>query len=180
MMNTKNFCKALASVLVMVLVVLGARLALQKPAAAASEKEQEAVLQFLLPESGPFTELAYSGEDASIRRVFQSDKGFVIETEVSGYVDDIRLLVGVSKDGLVQGITLRDMGETLGLGTGALTDYHFLMQFLHTNGNAEVGQNVDAMTGATVTSKAIARGVNSAAAYVTGADVSSGATSWGG
>ena len=39
---------------------------------------------------------------------------------------------------------------------------------------------VDAITGATVTSKAIARCVNSAIAYVTGADVSSGATSWGG
>ena len=39
---------------------------------------------------------------------------------------------------------------------------------------------VDAITGATVTSKAIARSVNSAVAYVTGADVASAATSWGG
>ena len=39
---------------------------------------------------------------------------------------------------------------------------------------------VDGMTGATVTSKAIIRCVNSAVAYVTGADASSGATSWGG
>ena len=39
---------------------------------------------------------------------------------------------------------------------------------------------VDAITGATVTSKAIARCVNSAVGYVTGADVESGATSWGG
>jgi len=40
--------------------------------------------------------------------------------------------------------------------------------------------DVDAITGATVTSKAIVRSVNSAVSYVTGADVSSGATSWGG
>ena len=39
---------------------------------------------------------------------------------------------------------------------------------------------VDGITGATVTSKAIARCVNSAVGYVTGADVESGATSWGG
>ena len=39
---------------------------------------------------------------------------------------------------------------------------------------------VDGITGATVTSKAVARCVNSAIAYVTGADVESSATSWGG
>jgi len=39
---------------------------------------------------------------------------------------------------------------------------------------------VDGITGATVTSKAIARSINSAVGYVTGADVDSGATSWGG
>ena len=43
-----------------------------------------------------------------------------------------------------------------------------------------MGETVDAMTGATVSSKAIARGVNSAVAFVTGADVSSSATEWGG
>ena len=42
----------------------------------------------------------------------------------------------------------------------------------------EGGVSVDALTGATVTSKAIAKAVNSAAAFVTGADVSSGATEW--
>lgn len=39
---------------------------------------------------------------------------------------------------------------------------------------------IDAMSGATVTSKAVVRAVNSAAAFVTGADVSSSATEWGG
>ena len=38
----------------------------------------------------------------------------------------------------------------------------------------------DAITGATVTSKAVTRSVNAAIAYVTGADTDSGATSWGG
>ena len=40
--------------------------------------------------------------------------------------------------------------------------------------------DVDALTGATVTSKAIVRCVNSAVAFVTGADTESAATSWGG
>ena len=72
------------------------------------------------------------------------------------------------------------MQETYGLGTQALTDWEFLAQFLRTQGDAEIGSNVDAITGATVTSKAIARSVNSAVGFVTGADTSSAATSWGG
>ena len=72
------------------------------------------------------------------------------------------------------------MEETYGLGGKALKDWEFLAQFLRTEGDAEVGTNVDALTGATVTSKAVARSVNSAVGFVTGADTSSGATSWGG
>ena len=56
----------------------------------------------------------------------------------------------------------------------------FLAQFLNTTGEAAVGESVDALTGATVTSKAVTRSINSAVAYVTGADTSSAATSWGG
>ena len=47
-------------------------------------------------------------------------------------------------------------------------------------GDAEVGNNVDAITGATVTSKAVTRAVNTAVGYVTGADTTSSATTWGG
>jgi electron transport complex protein RnfG len=75
---------------------------------------------------------------------------------------------------------VREIHETAGLGRTALVDYDFLVQFLKTEGDAEVGTNVDAISGATVTSKAVTRCVNSAVAYVTGADVDSGATSWGG
>jgi len=61
-----------------------------------------------------------------------------------------------------------------------LTDIDFLVQFVGTSGEAEVGGGVDAITGATVTSKAVVKAVNSASAFVTGADVSSSATEWGG
>ena len=68
-----------------------------------------------------------------------------------------------------------------------MRDHKFLSQFLNTNGDvvikgadAEGSTYVDGITGATVSSKAIARCVNSAVAYVTGADTQSGATSWGG
>ena len=49
-----------------------------------------------------------------------------------------------------------------------------------TGETAADASEVDAITGATVTSKAVVRCVNSAVGYVTGADVSSSATEWGG
>ena len=66
------------------------------------------------------------------------------------------------------------------MGGEGLTDWQFLGQFLYGDGDVQVGTDVDALTGATVTSKAIARSVKSAVAVVTGADADSGATSWGG
>ena len=109
------------------------------------------------------------------------------------------MLIGVSNEGRVTGLVVRELSETFGLGANALTDHVFLSQFLNgsefaiagaeadafsgATGSAEVSDGateVDGITGATVTSKAIIRCVNSAVAYVTGADIESSATSWGG
>ncbi|MBR3704674.1 MAG: FMN-binding protein [Oscillospiraceae bacterium] len=161
-------------------VLLGTSYALSGAAKANGQREHIQIMQTLLPGSESFTVEPYSGEDANIVSVHKGENGFVIETVTYGYVDNIRMLIGVSNDGKVTGLMVREMHETVGLGLNALTDTDFLAQFLQTSGEAEVGTNVDAMTGATVTSKAITRAVNSAVAYVTGADASSGATSWGG
>ena len=137
-------------------------------------------MQTILPEAEVFTEEEYTGEDENIHSVYKAENGYVIETAVHGYADEIRMLVGVSNKGTVTGMVVTDLSETFGLGAKALTDHVFLAQFLNTSGEAEINNGVDALTGATVTSKAIARSINSAVAYVTGADIETGASSWGG
>lgn len=167
------------------------------------QEEHVAMMRRLLPGSNEFVVETYAGEDANIRSVHKAENGFVVETNVQGYADDITMMVGVANDGHVTGLVIRDMHETFGLGANALTDHEFLAQFLNTSGNVTVRSNsgsynheaismcpvmtdnsdgieVDAVSGATVTSKAIARSVNSAVAVVTGADAASAATSWGG
>lgn len=144
------------------------------------EKELLEKMQTLLPGSETFTQEAYTGEDSNIRAVYKGENGYVIATETSGYAGPIAMLIGVCDEGSVTGLQIRKMEETYGLGAKALTDWEFLAQFLRSEADAEIGVNVDAITGATVTSKAVARSVNSAVAFVTGSDVSSGATSWGG
>lgn len=161
-------------------ILLSTSFALSGIAKENGRREHLHIIQTLLPGSENFTVEPYTGDDANIVSVHKGENGFVIETVTRGYVDDIRMLIGVSNDGKVTGLVVREMHETFGLGLNGLTNTDFLAQFLSTSGEAEVGTTVDALTGATVTSKAITRAVNSAVAYVTGADASSGATSWGG
>ena len=161
-------------------MLLGASAGLKNIAVEKAQSEHVRIMQTILPDSTGFVVEPYTGDDANIRSVHKADNGFVIETVTSGYAGEIRMMVGVSNEGTVTGLVVMEMSETFGLGAEALTDHVFLAQMLNTSGEAEVGTNVDAITGATVTSKAVVRSVNSAVAYVTGADTDSGATSWGG
>lgn len=192
--------KLIIFILIAALVLFGASFALQDAAAKKAQAEHLWLMQTLLPDSKEFTKEAYDGEDANIRSVHKAENGFVIETVTRGYADDITMFIGVNNDGKVTGLVVYEAHETFGLGNEALTDHVFLSQFLNSAGTFAVATNgadafsgatgetaaegdsvdVDAITGATVTSKAIVRCVNSAVGYVTGADTSSGATSWGG
>ena len=144
------------------------------------QHDLQETMEEMLPGSKYFEPEAYTGEDTNIHRVWKGETGYIVETITYGYAGNIRMLVGVCNEGNVTGLQIRDMQETYGLGAEALTNWEFLRQFLRTEGDAEVGTNVDAITGATVTSKAVARSVNSAVGFVTGADTTSSATSWGG
>lgn len=195
----KKILLPILSIAIMAVMVLSITLATGELANKNAQAEHLWVMQTLLPGSKNFTVEPYDGEDENIRSVHKGETGFVIETVTRGYAGDIVMLIGVSKDGKVTGLTIRNMQETVGLGMSAMWDDQFLAQFLNTSGGVAIGSPnedafsgatgsdaaetevyVDGISGATVTSKAIARCVNSAVAYVTGADIDSGATSWGG
>lgn len=164
-------------------ILLAVSLGTKGMAADRAEADRIEIMSYMLPtRPASFEEEPYDGGDESIRRVYRADGGYVIEAEASGYAGPMVLWVGVTDGGEVSGVTVRRHSETPGLGRRVQTmdGYPFLAQFLHTGGEAAVGEDIDGLTGATVTSKAVARAVNSAAAVVTGADTSSGATEWGG
>ncbi len=174
--------------------------ALDGTAQSNAQREHEWLMETLLPGGKDFVRVHYSGEDALISSVHKCDAGFVIETKTRGYADDIVMFIGVSKDGKVTGLVAYEAHETMGLGNRILTDHEFLSQFLNKTGSFVVGTtdadsfsgatgesassgnevSVDGISGATVSSKAVVRCVNSAIAYVTGADIGSSATTWGG
>ena len=170
----------IVAVLLAAVILLGLYNGLLGIRQANMEKELQTKMETLLPGSTTFELEPYTGEDTNIHYVYKGENGYVIATQTYGYAGYIQMLIGVHNDGYVTGLQVRNMEETYGLGAEALSDWEFLAQFLRSEGDAEVGTNVDAITGATVTSKAIARSVNSAVGFVTGADTSSAATSWGG
>ena len=170
----------ITALLLAAVVLLGVYNLTLPTAQANMEAELQAKMAQLLPGSTNFVTETYTGDDSNISCVYKGETGYVIGTSTAGYAGTIQMLVGVSNEGSVTGLQVRQMEETYGLGANALTDWQFLAQFLRTQGDAAVGEDIDAITGATVTSKAITRSVNSAVAFVTGTDVDSGATSWGG
>lgn len=195
----KMLLAPLAAILVCTLLLLALTTGLQGFATRRANETHLSMLETLLPGSTTFTREALTGEDESILSVHRGETGFVVETSTYGYAGTITMLVGVTKEGTVTGLLVADAHETPGLGNNALTDTDFLAQFLNKSGEFSVkttgsdafsgatgtvasadAMEVDALTGATVTSKAVVRCVNAAIAYVTGADVVSGATSWGG
>ena len=169
-----------AALLLAALVLFVSSALLSPIAKEQEEQELQSILSTLLPGADSFTQEDYTGEDEAISAVYKAENGYVIETVTAGYAGDITMLVGVHSDGSISGLVVRDMQETYGLGMKALSDVAFLSQFLWNGTSFTVGENVDALTGATVTSKAVAKAVTSASAFVTGADIGSSATEWGG
>ena len=161
-------------------ILFGLNFGLASYRAEAEARELTAKMQTILPGSEMFTEEEYTGEDTNIVATYKAENGYVVETCTYGYAGNITMLIGVSNEGTVTGLQVRDMSETQGLGGEALWNWEFLIQFLNNAGDAAIGENIDGLTGATVTSKAIAKSINSAVGFVTGADVDSSATSWGG
>lgn len=175
----KTMLKPIVAIAAIALILFGVVRGFSGIAAANEDKEMNEMLATLLPGDTSFEWVEYDGEDEAVQAVYQGTSGVVVQTSAYGYAGDIVMLVGVSNEGTVTGLVVRDMQETYGLGSNALTNTEFLSQYLETAGDAEIGNNVDAITGATVTSKAVTRAVNSAVAYVTGADTTSSATTWG-
>ena len=179
-MNVKQLIQPVAVLLIAALVLFLGTTVLSPIAQENKEQELQSILSSLLPGAESFVQEEYTGEDEAISAVYKADNGYVIETVTAGYAGDITMVVGVNLDGTIASLVVRDMQETYGLGMEALSDVSFLSQFLWNGTTFTVGENVDALTGATVTSKAVAKAVTSASAFVTGADIGSSATEWGG
>ena len=137
--------------------------------AANQQAKIEKAMNEVLPASA-YTDVteAYNGGDATVTSIYQADgEGYVVQVSPAGsFSGTLSVMVGVTSDGACSGISIVKTSETSGLGANASKDY-FREQFQGLTGTASVtkdGGTIEALTGATITSRAVCNAVNSAVA----------------
>ena len=114
------------------------------------------------------------GIKATVDEVCEAaDEGYVVTvTDKEGYGGDIQITVGITADGTVSGVSFLSISETAGLGMKA-QEPSFYEQYVgvqaerfYVSKDGGEGEPIDAISGATITSRAVTAGVNSALAAV--------------
>lgn len=107
-------------------------------------------------------------KDGAVYGAYDADGnliGVVITTQSSGYGGKIEVMTGIKSNGEVSGVNILSMEETPGLGAKGKED-SFLKQYKgFDRSNLAVskdGGEINALSGATITSRAITKAVNEA------------------
>ena len=178
--NTVMYVVRLALTLFLIAAVVAAALAgvnsITKPIIDDynAQKTQRAI-EAVLP--GGFDEQLtdFDNQGGLVSKVYKGAKGYALEVLPSGFDNTITMMVGVDTEGKVLGISVVSHTETAGLGAVAAESTSkgeaFRGQFVGKSGSVAVskdGGEIDAITGATITSRAICVGVNAALTCVAG------------
>ena len=132
----------------------------------AAQKASEDAMKTILPaEKYEVVE----GKENVFRAINGSDViGYCVTVSVTGFGGPIEMMVGIGSDNVVKGIEILSHSETAGLGAKADTD-EFKARFVRKNPDLTVTKQptediaeVQAITGATITSRAVAEGVKQA------------------
>ena len=134
-----------------------------------AEATMNAAMQAVLPASS-YADTGVS--DGEIDAIYAAEGGgWVVQATESGSQGLVTMMVGVSSDYVCTGVSITESSETAGLGAIAGQQSEkgeaFRAQFVGQSGVVAVtkeGGEIDAISGATITSKAICRGVTAAIA----------------
>ena len=171
-MKTILFILRLALTLLAITAVVAVALAgvnmITAPAIAElNAQNTQAAIEAVLPGGGE--ELADFPAVDLVSKVYASDAGYAVQVTPGGFDNTITMMVGVDKAGNVLGIDVVSHTETAGLGAVSDADtpagVSFREQFIGAAGSVSVkkdGGQMDAITGATITSRAVCAGVNAA------------------
>lgn len=138
-----------------------------------AEKTAAAMSQVLPADEYQKVETAYPNVTALHKALSGGEQvGYVVEVTASGFGGTLSMVVGVDMDGAVTGVSVTDNSETANIGTKVVNDQSVLDRFIgmsHEGGEITVnsGSNrFDGVSGATVSSRGVTAGVNTALAAV--------------
>ena len=187
--------KIIKNAIILTVIILVAGLGLgfvyeitKEPIAQANESAKKEAWQSVFPEASledfesmdidqdvadqVIADLGVKGTVDEVCSVKGGEEGYVITTtDGEGYGGNIQITVGITADGTVSGISFLSISETAGLGMKA-TEPAFYEQYQGKQTDKFVvskdggdGEPIDALSGATFTSRAVTGAVNIALAY---------------
>ena len=171
--NSTGYLVKLTGTLLLISVVVAGLLGLTNhitadKIAAINEEKAAASMEEVLP-ADSYTELTYTGSDPNVTAIYEAaGQGYVVEVSPSGFGGAIDMMAGINSAGEVTGLAIITHAETSGLGSKA-TDPEWQAQFAGATDIVSVtkdGGTIEAITGSTITSRAVCDGVNAARAVV--------------
>jgi len=124
--------------------------------------------KIVLPEGETYSDVTESDNGTTWCVGYDKDGnevGYVFTTGAKGYGGTVSVMVGMDTEGNITGVEILSHSETPGLGANA-TKADFKERFIGKSGtltvnkNSNEGQNVQAITAATITSNAVVKAVN--------------------
>lgn len=160
------------------------------PIATQAEKSKEKAYKAVFEDASSFSEYSLDDTNQAEDLVaYLNDNGFTAQTideimvakdasgetlgyaftvtDSEGYGGDIQFAMGVQNDGTLNGISILSISETAGLGMKATTDSFKdqfknknVEKFTYTKTGSTSDDQIDAISGATITTNAMTNGVN--------------------
>ena len=150
-------------------VLAGVNVITKDKIAAIQVQKTENAIKEVLPDAKDVQQMSLNGDTGIVQAVYAADGSYAVQVAPGGFDGEVTMMVGIS-EGKVTGISVISHTETPGLGAVAAAQNAkgeaFRGQFVGQSGALEVGNQIDAMSGATITSKAVTTGVNAALSYV--------------
>ena len=154
-----------AITLIAALLLAGVNSITQEKIASGEEEARRLSMENLLKDADSFETI---NENVTAALSGGATIGYCVNTTVKGFGGDINMLVGINNDGSLAGIDVLSHSETAGLGAKADTK-DFENKFIGKDAALKIvktktqrSDEVEAITGATITSNAIAKGVEDA------------------
>lgn len=127
--------------------------------AAAAEREKQAAIMRIFGEGVEASQIDPLEGIAALYAV--EDEGYCVNLAAGGFGGNIEMMVGVNTDGSLRGVEIVSLSETPGLGS-KVKDAGYLEQYVGQRGTLTLGGEISAISGATISSRAVLKGVNDA------------------
>lgn len=154
----------LASICLIVTALLAAVNAVTAPIIAAAEEKNAAQARAeVLSEAKSFELLTLDKLPEGVTAVYKGsdNSGYVMMVTSKGYGGDIRLICGIRADGSIEAVKTLSHSETSGIGS-RVTDNDGGYRNNYAGKTADTYKDVDALSGATISSRAYKKAIASA------------------